>query len=432
LLAKNLLTPLSGFVLIVGISAVNAPLLQAEDALDNALTVQPGIQKDLMSLQSLMPRASGLGRVTPRVVGGDVASFGEQRWITSLQFRGQHVCGAALIGPSWVMTAAHCVAGMSLSTAPLTAWVGGHDLRVDSQSEISDVDRIIIHPNYNPNNMEHDIALLKLADPITTITPVRLATAEVMATAATPGQPVKVSGWGALSEGGGAPSTLHDVTVPVVPNRICNAPQSYSGLVASTMLCAGLSGGGQDSCHGDSGGPLWLNLNGIDVHVGIVSWGTGCARPNKYGVYTRSAAYLNWISAVTNLTLNNPAPSGSSPDTPDNCATTPSDTATPAELLENYDYTFGRLSRGQTLYFEVRLPTGVSEMIIETRGGQGDLDLYVSRDRRPTTSSYAYASRNLASAERIRVNYPAAGTWYVMAHAYSGTSGVAFNLKMYQ
>lgn len=387
---------------------------------------------DLMRFQSVMPAESGLGQVTPRVVGGDVATFGEQRWISSLQFRERHVCGAALIGPEWVMTAAHCVAGLSVSNPALSVWVGGHDLRVDSQGERREINQIVIHPNYNPNNMRHDIALIKLADPVTNVSPVQLASAAVMETAAAPGQPVTVSGWGALSEGGGSPAKLHDVTVPVVTNRVCNSPEAYGGQVASTMLCAGISQGGQDACQGDSGGPLWLNLNGIDVHVGIVSWGTGCARPNKYGVYTRSAAYRNWIRTVTQLPLEDPASNGNAPATPDHCAPTPDTAPSPETVLENFDYTFGQMSRGDTLYFEVTVPAGVGTLVIETAGGRGDLDLYLSAERRPTTTNYGHASRNPASTERIRVRNPAAGTWYVLAHAYSRTSGVSFNLKMLQ
>lgn len=34
--------------------------------------------------------------------------------------------------------------------------------------------------------------------------------------------------------------------------------------------------GGIDSCKGDSGGPLFLEVAGQGVIVGITSWGAGC------------------------------------------------------------------------------------------------------------------------------------------------------------
>ena len=64
------------------------------------------------------------------------------------------------------------------------------------------------------------------------------------------------------------------------------------------MMCAGHKEGGVDACQGDSGGPLvWKTENGA-ILVGVVSFGEGCARELKYGVYTRVSDYADWVNKI--------------------------------------------------------------------------------------------------------------------------------------
>jgi secreted trypsin-like serine protease len=62
-----------------------------------------------------------------------------------------------------------------------------------------------------------------------------------------------------------------------------------------TMICAAVPTGGKDACFGDSGGPLFSNVTGELTQVGIVSFGIGCARADKPGVYSRVSAAYDWI-----------------------------------------------------------------------------------------------------------------------------------------
>ncbi len=90
------------------------------------------------------------------------------------------------------------------------------------------------------------------------------------------------------------------VSVPLVSAATCNQPQSYDGAIKDGMFCAGRPEGGTDACQGDSGGPIVFDpLSRKPTQVGVVSWGRGCAQPQKFGVYTSIAFYSQWIRTCT-------------------------------------------------------------------------------------------------------------------------------------
>ena len=98
----------------------------------------------------------------------------------------------------------------------------------------------------------------------------------------TAGTLATIAGWGVTSEGGDAPDTLQEAQVPITTDAYCDG--AYSDFDASTMVCAGYPQGGVDTCQGDSGGPLFAGGRCV---VGATSFGEGCARPGKPGVYAR-------------------------------------------------------------------------------------------------------------------------------------------------
>ena len=104
----------------------------------------------------------------------------------------------------------------------------------------------------------------------------------------------EATGWGVTEEGGMfLASNLQKVSLPVVEDSLCY--EYFQGLMRDNMLCAGEEG--RDSCSGDSGGPLVCPLGhlGSPVLTGVTSWGQGCGRPDKPGVYTEVAHFLDWI-----------------------------------------------------------------------------------------------------------------------------------------
>ena len=221
---------------------------------------------------------------TPSIVGGTDVPTGQYPFITSLQLnRSGHWCGAALISPDKVITAAHCV---DRAPSAYSVLAGQTSLSATNGTR-HDVKRIHIHPRYARDG-KADVAILELATPVTGIEPVRLAGLEG-ASHEQDGRLLNVAGWGALAEGGRGPDVMQHVAVPFIPHAECQRQyQGRAAIDANVEMCA--SRVGQDSCQGDSGGPLFLrSADNRWVQLGVVSWGIGCARQGSPGVYTRLA-----------------------------------------------------------------------------------------------------------------------------------------------
>ena len=243
----------------------------------------------------LMQMPSSLQNTTPRIVGGTQAGLNEFPEFTQLYIADgsgfvSPFCGATLISSNKVLTAAHCTIDSSASAiyALPNFYSFNDNFTFDDLIQLSSK---VEHPNYQADQSNNDIAVLTLSRNASTSTATIFALNDQLT-----GSAATVIGTGTTTEGGSSPDTLRKVTVPIVSNSVCE--DSYgTGSITSSMLCAGLAGGGKDSCQGDSGGPLWVDFNGSRVQAGVVSFGDGCARPNLYGVYSRTSTLAAFIGA---------------------------------------------------------------------------------------------------------------------------------------
>ncbi|MGW3496121.1 trypsin-like serine protease [Streptomyces sp. NPDC001020] len=248
--------------------------------------------------------------VQPKIIGGTQTTITAAPWMAQLWYyddkgtaaTGDDVsffCGGAVVAPTKILTAAHCVkgynwyAGGAIVTGsaqlPTTDAAGNTNLHGGT---VSGVWRQWNHPSYSAATIDNDIAVLTLPYPVRA-TPIRMTTSNDTASYAA-GTKAKVYGWGRTSSTSQDISqTLKTATLPMQPDSACTG---YYGrdFIKGHMACAGNRGTGSDtgttaSCNGDSGGPLVVN-NRI---VGIVSWGVkDCVAKGAYDVYTKVSTYV--------------------------------------------------------------------------------------------------------------------------------------------
>ncbi|XP_078585578.1 chymotrypsinogen A-like [Branchiostoma floridae x Branchiostoma japonicum] len=251
--------------------------------------------------QMIAPRTAG----TSRIVGGENARQNSWPWQVSLQTPdGSHYCGGTLIGRRWVLTAAHCNQGDYFLTDKVVA--GAHDLSDISESvQVSNIEAWFPHPDYNPQTVENDIMLLKLASKVNLGRSVRLACVPPAGTDYPGGTMCWSTGWGVwapdVDGNGPIADELKQADLPLLSDDECSQIMSNwdAGYKPDSMICAGGEGPGEDgACKGDSGGPLVCEIDGLYHVVGVASFVAGGCDTSYPTIFARVSAFTDWITSI--------------------------------------------------------------------------------------------------------------------------------------
>ena len=243
---------------------------------------------------------AGAAPIRGSVVGGSDAAAEDWPFIAALVVRGEpaqrgQFCGGSVADASHVITAAHCIEGESPAGVDV---VVGRTRLADGDGQRIGVAAIAVHPAYGGDGSNHDIAVLRLSEPIAAPSVIAPA-APGEAGLAAAGQAVRVAGWGYVSQNPNEqPSVLQQAPLTVVGPSRCR--RAYGGDFDTTlMICAGTPDvGPPDSCNGDSGGPLVADGPLGPRLVGVVSYGSEvCGDPAAPGAYTRVSAESAFIGA---------------------------------------------------------------------------------------------------------------------------------------
>ncbi|KAJ2551392.1 hypothetical protein EV175_003710 [Coemansia sp. RSA 1933] len=255
-------------------------------------------------LGSASPVGHSESSLKPRILGGSDANKSNYPFIVYLQNTAEQTyCGGSIISDDWVLTAAHCI--KTASASDINVYIGQAEYNPDP-SKATSVSSITTHPGYDDSSMVNDLSLLKLSSPITTSG--NSSTIAVDTSSVGDGVTVTALGWGYTSETSTTASkNLKMADLTTLSQAECGSKDTKFTGNDGARICVAADKG-NDTCPGDSGGPLIRQVNGSNVLVGVTSFGTAgsdqsitvnCGGSGMVSIFTHVNYYKSFIDSTT-------------------------------------------------------------------------------------------------------------------------------------
>ncbi|CAH2090401.1 unnamed protein product [Euphydryas editha] len=237
-----------------------------------------------------------------RITGGSPASTGQFKYqagllseITGIPDR-RGICGASLVSPNRLLTAAHCWFDGQNQAWRLTVVLGSNFLNFGGTRILTS--DVLMHPLWFPLLVRNDIAVIRLpnnvplSDTIGTVAlPVGLLSIQTFEN-----EVGTASGFGITADGAGISNDqfLSFVSMNILSRNDCS--RAFPLQATAATLCT-RTVGGTSTCRGDSGGPLVVQRYGNPVLVGITSFGLAFGCQLGYpAAFVRVTSYLSFIN----------------------------------------------------------------------------------------------------------------------------------------
>ncbi|CAM9699591.1 unnamed protein product [Lampetra fluviatilis] len=237
-----------------------------------------------------------------RIVGGEFSHPNSWPWMASLRPGKNYrsgICGASLIHPRWILTAAHCIRKNADGSLPdFHAVLGLADAEAafgDSADEQwLQVERLHVHEQYGLGEgfVPNDLALLRTREPARLDDKVNLICLPSRGERLPDDYTMILTGYG-MDSATGVPPALKQARMKHISLDRCLGLLGSNVRASGGHICAGYVEGGADACNGDSGGPLVAPRGDKWALFGLVSWGMACG--TAPGVYTEISHYTDWI-----------------------------------------------------------------------------------------------------------------------------------------